>query len=425
MYARMAVGGFTTSIVAMYAAQGRITGATPRDKKIREKLPPGWQPYSFVFRGDDFPVDEAGEALPPFDKWGNPNGPLKYVSYSGLGPVASMIGITAGTVQRMTFARSAEDRQSMAGAAVFATADYFRELPMLQGVARILTALDTEDFSLISHGPLGSLNLVPGIPNPFSAIMRQADRTVDNRVLRAEAPFEIYTLEEVERLTAAGELKPGPDEDIDYRLVGLPKGGAGDTFMQIVYNAHLDMIDTNLFANNQYAEIPVYDTLGRPRTRGPSFAEAPLLRIYNSISPIVLSESLEQPEWIDELVKLDWPIPQVPGKVKGIQLTEMQKSNLVWLAKGKPEDMPPNLQDLGLTPVVVDFQTFEEAMSELLDPANFDFQRLSVKKRRNEVRALNDAFMEAAFEQLTYLPGNERMFEAASAIQDLVKEGLR
>ena len=103
----------------------------------------------------------------------------------------------------------------------------------------------------------------------------------------------------------------------------------------------------------------------------------------------------------------------------------MQKSNLVWLAKGKPEDMPPNLQDLGLTPVVVDFQTFEEAMSELLDPANFDFQRLSVKKRRNEVRALNDAFMEAAFEQLTYLPGNERMFEAASAIQDLVKEGLR
>ena len=240
-----------------------------------------------------------------------------------------------------------------------------------------------------------------------------------------EAPFDIYTLEEVERLTAAGELKPGPDEDIDYRLVGLPKGGAGDTFMQIVYNAHLDMIDTNLFANNQYAEIPVYDTLGRPITRGPSFAEAPLLRIYNSISPIVLSESLEQPEWIDELVKLDWPIPQVPGKVKGIQLTEMQKSNLVWLAKGKPEDMPPNLQDLGLTPVVVDFQTFEEAMSELLDPANFDFQRLSVKKKRNEVKALNDAFMEAAFEQLTYLPGNERMFEAASAIQDLVKQELR
>jgi len=428
MMARMAVGGFTTSIVAMYATQGRITGAMPSDKKVREKLPPGWQPYSFVFRADDFPVDEAGEALPPFDKWGNPNGPLKYVSYSGLGPVASMIGITAGTVQRMTFARSAEDRQSMAGAAVYATGDYFRELPMLQGVARILTSLEREDFSLITQGPLGSMNLVPGIPNPFSAISRTTDRVLDNQVTKAEAPFEVYTLEEVQRLTDDKVLAPAVDGDIDYRLIGTPKGTSGDVFMETVYNSFLDMIDTNLFADNQDANIPVYDTLGRPVTRGPSFEEAPLLRIYNGISPIVMSESLDQPEWVDELVKLDWPIPQAPSKVEGVTLTEMQKSNLVWLAKGSPDDLPANLQGLDLRPVVVDFQTFEEAMSELLDIGNFDFYNQSVKKRRNQVRALNQQFMDAAFQQLVNLPGNERMDSAVYSIrmlEQMEREGMR
>ena len=141
-----------------------------------------------------------------------------------------------------------------------------------------------------------------------------------------------------------------------------------------------------------------------------------------------MSESLDQPEWVDELVKLDWPIPQAPSKVKGVTLTEMQKSNLVWLAKGSPDDLPANLQGLDLRPVVVDFQTFEEAMSELLDIGNFDFYNQSVKKRRNQVRALNQQFMDAAFQQLVNLPGNERMDSAVYSIRMLEqaeREGMR
>ena len=37
---------------------------------------------------------------------------------------------------------------------------------------------------------------------------------------------------------------------------------------------------------------------------------------------------------------MDWPIPIPPNKHKGIALTEMQKANLIWLAKGKMEDIP-------------------------------------------------------------------------------------
>ena len=84
---------------------GQITGARPQDPRQREKLPPGWQPYSFVFRGEGFPVDDDGDPLPLYDRFGNPNGPLKYVNYSGLGPAASMIGITVNAIQFQSMAR--------------------------------------------------------------------------------------------------------------------------------------------------------------------------------------------------------------------------------------------------------------------------------------------------------------------------------
>ena len=84
----------TMATVANYAGQGHITGGIPMsnsgyvDKKKRAKLPPGWQPYSFVFRGEGFPVDENGEPLPLFDKYHNPNGPLNYYSYSRSWPIS-------------------------------------------------------------------------------------------------------------------------------------------------------------------------------------------------------------------------------------------------------------------------------------------------------------------------------------------------
>lgn len=417
--ARMALGAIVTSQVAMLTMQGRITGPTPKDKKAREKLPPNWQPYSLVFRGENFPVDADGNELPLFDKWGNPNGPLEYYSFSGLGPVASMIGISAGTVQRMEMSRNAEERQSMAGAAVFATTDYFREMPMLQGVARILTSFDREDFSLITEGPLGSMNLVPGVPNPLSSAQRAVDRMLDNAVVRRGAPFEIYTLEDVQRLTAEGILDPMPDGEIDYRLIGLPKGEPGEIFRRTVYDGFLDMLDTNVFANNPDANIPVYDTLGRPVTRGPSFEENPYLRFNNSVNPIVFSETIKQPEWVEELVKLDWPIPIPTNKHKGIALTEMQKANLIWLAKGKMEDIPENLKGMDLDPVTVDLKTFEESMDELLT-ADFDFSEKPVRQKRADVRSLNTEFMDAAFEVLINLPGNERLLQAFDDRQMLV-----
>jgi hypothetical protein len=89
-----------------------------------------------------FPTDEDGDPLPLYDIYGRPNGPLTYVSYAGYGPLTSVIGITADATQRMTMTRDPEQRNNIAAAALMATVDYYKELPMLQGMSDVVAALD-------------------------------------------------------------------------------------------------------------------------------------------------------------------------------------------------------------------------------------------------------------------------------------------
>ncbi len=129
---RLTLGSMTAGTIALYAIDGRITGATPRDPKVREALPKGWQPWSMVFKGEDWPVDENGNDLPLYDFYGNPNGNLQYVSYNGFGPLAAVIGLTADTMQRMHVTRDPTMRANFAAAAPAAIASYYKELPMLE-----------------------------------------------------------------------------------------------------------------------------------------------------------------------------------------------------------------------------------------------------------------------------------------------------
>jgi hypothetical protein len=121
--------------------------------KLRDALPPGWQPYSMVFRGEGFPTDEDGDPLPLYDIYGRPNGPLTYVSYAGYGPLTSVIGITADATQRMTMTRDPEQRNNIAAAALMATVDYYKELPMLQGMSDVVAALEYGSIEQLLRGP--------------------------------------------------------------------------------------------------------------------------------------------------------------------------------------------------------------------------------------------------------------------------------
>ena len=423
---RLTLGSATLYYVAHYAAQGQITGGRPTDKKVREKLPKGWQPYSFVFRGEGFPTDADGDPLPLFDRYGRPNGPLTYVSYAGLGPVTSSIGITANAVNFMSYARSPEQRQNIASAAVFASTDYFKELPFLQGMSNVFLALQRQDASYLFSGPLGSMNLVPGIPNPLSSAMRAGERVTDPRITKVNEPFDIYTEADVIADTDAGIIPLGPDGGYDFRRVGMAKGDLGDQAFRAIVTGYGQMVSTNILASNEDAEIEQYDSLGRRIDDGPSFEEAPMLRLFNSMSPIMLSYSDEISDVEKELIELDWPLPSTPKSFKGVELTVKAQSYLVWYAKGREDQRPAGLPEDAL-PVVVKIngrrQTFMEALEARM--ARRDYRKADKGRRRAMIQSLHDDFMEEAFLELTALPEFARLGDAAIDINLLTKDGYR
>ena len=433
---RLTLAGSTGYLIAHYAAQGQITGGRPTDPKVREKLPTGWQPYSFVFRGEDFPVDADGDPLPVFDRYGRPNGPLQYVSYAGLGPVTSTIGITANALNFASYARSPKQRNDIIFAAVFAATDYFKELPFLQGMSNVVLSLQRQDPTYLFSGPLGSMNLVPGIPSPVSSLTRAGERLFDPRLTKVNTPFDVYTEEDIIRDTDAGILPLGIDDEYDFARVGLAKGDLGDQAYRAIVTGYGQMVATNILAETDDAEIEQYDTLGRRIDDGPSFEEAPLLRLYNSMSPFMLSYSNELSDVERELVELDWPIPYTPKTFKGVELTVKAQSYLVWYAKGEmienadgdfvPKARPGGLPEDAL-PVVVKIdgrrQTFMEALERRM--ASKRYRKADDGRRRSMIDSLNKEFMEEAFLELTSLPEFANLATAADDIAELVEDGYR
>ena len=434
--------GTTFGLISHYAMNGQITGGRPTDKKAREMLPEGWKPYSFVFRGDDFPVDEDGDPLPVFDSYGQPNGPLRYVSYSGLGPAASVVGLTANALEFMSRARSAEDRNSIAAAFIFAATDYFKELPFLQGMSNVLLAMQRQDAQYLYSGPLGSMNFVPGVPNPYSALSRAAERVFDERLTKVSVDFDIYTEEDVISLTDAGALPKNREGQYDFRYVGLAKSDLSTQFLEAVENFYLQgyatnvLSDANITPENFNAEVPIYDTLGRLITDGPSFQENPMLRLFNSMSPIMISNSKAQPEYIKELAALDWPIPATPKKYLKVDLTIAQQSFLTWLAKGDEKDIPPGLaalkDDAGrqfvTSPIIIRGKSFRETLEDTISgigPEGRAYRKSDMRGKRALINRIHDRFMDAAWQELTSLPTFERLSTAAIDIENLIEEDFR
>ena len=112
--ARLSMGAVTMGMMHEMALNGRITGSYPSDKQLQRMLPPGWQPYSFVFRGEGFPVDEDGDPLPLYNpETGLPNGPLTYISYQGLEPVSAFVGIAASTAQHPDYVRGSRGQTEL------------------------------------------------------------------------------------------------------------------------------------------------------------------------------------------------------------------------------------------------------------------------------------------------------------------------
>jgi hypothetical protein len=134
--ARVTLGGALIYSVAAGVFEGRVTGYGPmrlEDKKALEGT--GWQQFSFVFDTKD--VSE--EMMAKFEKLTTVSrGPDKvYISYAGLEPIGTLLGIgaTSGEYAQMTPGGEDLDKLMMGGA--LGVYQYLSEQPMLQGVSEI------------------------------------------------------------------------------------------------------------------------------------------------------------------------------------------------------------------------------------------------------------------------------------------------
>lgn len=393
--ARAGMGYGVMYAFAEYASSGRVTGAMPKDERQRNMLPPGWRPYSLVFKGDDWPKDADGDDLPLYDpRTGVPNGPLTYVSYAGLEPVGAVLGIAATTVERMRRTNDPEARNALATNAIAAAATYITEMPMIQTVGEIVKAFEKGDISFAAEGPLKSFM-------PYSAAVRAGERAVDPTQRRASGAITYYTLEDVQG------MEPGPDGNPQYELVGMVKGGIGGSFTDAMAKWESMLNDRVIMggASDETSAIQ-YDVFGEPREMGVRFDANPVLAAYNLIIPFNVRQG-EAPNALQRLqIILNGPLRTAKEKADGFAFSDAFQSEWTRVAK-----RTISVQN----PATGKAETFKQSLNNLI--SSVAFSGMTEKEKRNAMRDVEDRFYDAGLEVVFNMPQYQ---DVARAYRDFI-----
>jgi len=204
--ARVTLGSAMIYSVSAGVFEGRVTGYGPmrmEDKKALEGT--GWQPFSFVFDAKDVDPDLMAkfEQLTTVSR-----GPDKiYVSYAGLEPIGTLLGIgaTSGEYAQMTPGGEDLDKMMMGGA--FGIYQYLGDTPMLQGFSDIMKVFTSgaKDVPTYAYDLISKMSrqisevAIGGSPlGVHSSLVANVERIVDpsrSNVMPSEASFKAGTLE--------------------------------------------------------------------------------------------------------------------------------------------------------------------------------------------------------------------------------------
>ena len=431
-FGRATLGSATMLMFSQYAAEGRITGSRPRDKAAREALPPNWQPYSFVVRDEGFP-----EGMPLYDMYGNPNGPLKYIPYSGFEPVGAIIGLSADYAQRASELPPSESTLKLladhAGLGTSVVADYMSELPMLKGISDVADALSGNGLENLLRSYPQSASAA-GVPNIFSGLQRAAYDLNDPRLVKPRKDVTYYTEEDVLRTDENGNFLLGstPSGKPRYDLVGVAKDTTAEKLLSAVHS-YFDQ-DTFFPGKSQYdLNAIVYDTMGNQLTSSElSLANRPVRAIINRVMALRVEPGREPTDVEKILVAIygetgKWPLKNKES-LEGIGLSFGAQSDWTYLAKNPEAETRVAVPSMGYLRL-----TFQEAL-ELMTTgsANINgavitdvYTRFNTKTRKEQaslISQLNDTFYDATIEQLFEMKdedGNLRYENLRTAYQDV------
>ena len=414
---RYTVGSAVMFQTAQYAQDGRITGGMPSDQKSRDALPPGWQPYSFVLKGEGFPED-----MPLYDPFGAPNGPLLYVSFQGFEPVGGLLAITADAVQRANMTSDPELQKNYLQAAVLSTIDYYKELPMLQGVADVTAFMDGYDAAKISRSYAESASPI-GVPNPLSSLQRMFARLADPTRVKPREDIEYYTIEDVTKTVIDEDGNESfayslADGTPNYAIVGTPKGDLGTKFREYVTEISALQSKDSFIRDERDLNAVVYDTLGNVKGSDEfSFAANPGAALFSNISGLRLKRGEELENYEKELIRLQrvtnkWPLTN-PQKMGQIKLSYGMQSDLVNLAKNEIRIDTPGFG-------VLDFRQTIMAVT-----GSNQYKGIPDKAKVTMLRSINQKFIEAGFLALLENPEYANMRQAYEQVEQLKNEGRR
>ena len=415
---RWSVGGMAFSYGMYLAAQGRITGPTPEDSKERQALPPGWQPYSIVLRGANFPKDADGDDLPMYDEYGRPNGPLTYVNYSGYGVPSAIVGLSATLPQMMAMSRDSETLYKIPAMALGAVLDYYKEVPMMDGLSQIFEFAKERELESIVRSPASAATPI-GVPNIYSSLQRGVQTAIDPTRVTRRGDVEYYTMEEAEAGFAAGDRRfTLRDGRIDYSLVGVPKGDGGTQLRETLTMMRAYQQQDSMFADERDLNAVMYDTLGNViGAEDVSFAARPGLALWNLTTGMVVKPGRELTAVESEMMKLakdvrGWPITN-PKEISGIKLSAGAQSDLTRIAKN---EVTLNLYGMG-------FADFRGSLEQLVFSPQYTMS--SDVDKRTLVKSLNTKFIEAGVQTLLQLPDYANLRQAYDDVQALKEQGIR
>jgi len=331
---RAMLGSGTMLLMSQYALEGRLTGSMPRDKDAREDfIASGKKPYSFVFKAADWPTDANGDDLPMYNYYGRPNGNLVYVNYAAIEPIGAIIGIAADYAQKVSELPDDADHSDRAATAVAVTTDYYRELPMLQGVSDLVKLFENTDrIDLLVRSFSESQSLIPGVPNPLSSLQRAIMDVYDPTKTRPRGDIEYYGLDHAIEMgkidgmareqnlkgISSGVSSDGTPFDLadDPDLLAEVGTAKGSGLYKALQDSKALRTKDSIFVDERELNAVEYDTLGNVKSKTDlSLANRPIAAIRNRFMAMKIEEGLEVKEGSveDELMKLhhftgEWPL---------------------------------------------------------------------------------------------------------------------
>ena len=356
---RVTLGAGIMALVSRYGHDGIFTGPMPESESARAALPDNWQPFSVAIRGDDFPRDKNGNFLPRFDEFGVPNGPLTYYSYAGFEPVGAILGLALGYNQKVSemppFEFSGEYFYSLAAAGSATISEYALEMPMLQGMADLVSAINHKDADRLLRSYFTSANPIVPLPNPFSSLQRAGYDLYDPAKVRPrEDTIEYYTMADVEETYTDDQgktkrvLGSTPSGKPKYHLVGAPKDGTYKQKIEIIQSYlsqdsfFKDQYDLNAAERDNYGNIVNSTQI--------NFATDPTGAIRNRVLGVRIVPAEQMSEVEKYIISLYAEIGAMPiankRTLNGIKINWGAQQDWTKLAKGEYDDGSGNMTRL-------------------------------------------------------------------------------